>query len=171
MYDFARSWDRGFDVPISSRRGKLGDILELPTRRGFAYAHYVAQSKEMGGLIRVLAGFHSARPEDLIAVASGKEQFSVFFPVKAAIAQGIFQTIGNVAPEAIRWKFPVFRAAGLKNASGQVDWWLWDGSKSWKYGPITEEINWLPIKGIVNDTMLIKRIEEGWTPERDINKY
>ena len=46
-------------------------------------------------------------------------------------------------------------------------WWLWDGEKEWRVGEITAEQRGLPIRGVWNDTLLIERIESGWTPETD----
>jgi hypothetical protein len=62
----------------------------------------------------------------------------------------------------------VFRAGVVDPAVGKVvDWWLWDGEKEWRVGSISDEQRKLPIRGCWNDTMLIKRIEEGWLPEND----
>ncbi len=50
---------------------------------------------------------------------------------------------------------------------GGCVWWLWDGEKSWKVGEISPAQRKLPIKEVMNDTMLIELIEDGWTPETD----
>ena len=41
-----------------SKRVKIGDIIEIETKRGFAYAQYVMKVPEWGALLRVLAGFY-----------------------------------------------------------------------------------------------------------------
>jgi hypothetical protein len=146
----------------------IGDLIEIPTRQGLAYAQYTHQKAQWGALIRVLPGLHGSRPPDLEAVAKQKETFSTFFPLKAAIAKRIFKIVGkaSVPPEA--QKFPLFRAAGGIDRDGRVlNWFLWDGEREWKVDGLTDEQRHLPIRGVWNDTLLVQRIEEGWTPETD----
>jgi hypothetical protein len=45
-------------------------------------------------------------------------------------------------------------------------WWFWE-EKEWKVGELTSEQRKMPIRGIWNDTMLVHRIEIGWTPATD----
>ncbi|MHB1381610.1 MAG: hypothetical protein ACYCXJ_05245, partial [Thermoleophilia bacterium] len=92
----------------------------------------------------------------------------VFVPLGAMVNRDIVKVVANEPiPEENR-EFPLFRG-GNEDSDGKVRvWWLWDGEKSWKVGEITAEQRNLPIKEILNDTMLIKRIEDGWTPENDL---
>ncbi|WP_176536262.1 hypothetical protein [Rhizobium sp. L9] len=46
-------------------------------------------------------------------------------------------------------------------------WWLWDGEKEWRIGQLSAEQHQLSIRGVWNDTLLVERIEFGWTPEID----
>ncbi|KKQ94781.1 MAG: hypothetical protein UT18_C0007G0037 [candidate division CPR2 bacterium GW2011_GWC2_39_10] len=63
-------------------------------------------------------------------------------------------------------KLPLFRARGGIDTDGKVvSWWLWDGEKEWKIGNLTPEQRKLPIREVINDTLLIERIESGWKPE------
>jgi YD repeat-containing protein len=41
------------------------------------------------------------------------------------------------------------------------------GEKEWKVGDITAEQRKLPLRGIWNDTLLVERIEAGWSPSND----
>jgi len=52
---------------------KIGDVLEVPTPRGFAYVQYAHYQKPYGTLIRVLPGFHQSRPTDFAQLAKTKE--------------------------------------------------------------------------------------------------
>lgn len=147
---------------------KLGDIFEIKTRKGLAYAQYVLWNSEMGALIRVLPGFHEARPMSFSEVTGHVERFVTFFPLQAAIDQEIFEVVANEpVPEHSR-KLPLFRARGHIDREGFVhDWRLWDGEKSTRIGRLAPEQRKLPIKEIWNDTLLIERIEEEWTPEKE----
>lgn len=60
---------------------KFGDIIEIPTKRGYAYAQYTHKDKMMGALIRVFKGFYSNRPKDFTEVVRQPIQFSTFFPL------------------------------------------------------------------------------------------
>lgn len=150
------------------KRIKEGDIIEIPTAKGLAYAQYVLKNERWGSLLRVLPGFHRARPDDFAEVVRQQERFVTFFPLQAAISQKIFEVVAREeVPEAAR-SLPLFRAAGFIDLEGKVhDWWLWDGEREWRVGQLTDELRRLPILGIWNDTYLIGRIEEEWTPETD----
>jgi len=153
-----------------SRKTKIkpGDVFEIKTRKGLAYAQYVLRNSEMGSLIRVLPGFHEARPTRFSELSRQDEQFVTFFPLQAAIDQDIFEVIANEpVPEKSR-ELPLFRARGHIDREGFVhDWRLWDGEKSTRIGKLAPDQRKLPIKEIWNDTLLIERIEEEWTPERE----
>ena len=150
-------------------RPKIGDVIEIRTSKGLAYALYTHRHPMMGPLLRVLEGEYAERPPDLSEVVSKGVRFSTFFPLGAAVRRDLVSIAGNVpVPEELK-EFPTFRAAGLENPkTGKVDvWWLWDGEREWKVGKLTREQRKLPIQSIVNDTMLIHWIGSGWRPETD----
>lgn len=150
-------------------RVKIGDVVEISTCKGLAYAQYTHKNRLMGNLLRVFPGFHAIRPADFHAIVTGKPGFMTFFPLGAAVNRGIVAVVSNLpVPDHAR-PFPLFRAAGNRDRdTGKIkDWWLWDGDKEWRVGNITEEQRMLPIRGIWNDTMLIEQIESEWTPETD----
>ncbi len=92
----------------------------------------------------------------------------LFFPLNAAIDQHIVSIVANVALPSDAQKFPTFRAGVVDPATRKVGvWWLWDGEKEWRVGQLTVEQRCLSIRGVWNDTLLIERIESGWTPETD----
>ena len=64
--------------------------------------------------------------------------------------------------------FPLFRAAGFIDREGVIhNWYFWDGKKEWPVEELTDEQYWLPLREVINDTLLIERLEEGWTPYTD----
>jgi hypothetical protein len=147
---------------------RIGDVFGIKTANGEAYFQFVKKVAPMGSLIRVLPGTYSNGRPDWDELVGLDTNFWIFFPVSAALKQGVVQKITNCAiPEHSR-NTPVFRAGVVDPTTSKVEtWWFWDGDKEWKVGAITEEQRKLPIRGSWNDTLLVKRIEDGWLPEKD----
>jgi hypothetical protein len=79
-------------------RPRIGDVVEIRTPRGFAYAQYTHEHREPprhGSLLRVLPGLYERQPQDLASLVEQEERFSVFFPLGAALARRIFRIVGN----------------------------------------------------------------------------
>ena len=149
-------------------RVKIGDMVEIKTTRGFAYAHYTHKHKQYGALLRVFQGLYDAPPSNLEDVVRQKVAFSCFFPLGAAVHRKIVSVVGNVAVPDEAQKFPTFRTGIVNPSTRKVDvWWLWDGEREWRVGNLTPEQRTFPIRGTWNDTLLIERIESHWTPEKD----
>jgi hypothetical protein len=150
------------------KRPQIGDVIEIPTSKGLAYAQYTHQHPTHGGLIRVFDILFESRPNGFSELVNGAVRFSTFFPVAAAIKRGIFKVVGheNVIPQ--NQAFPIFRnGVGDPQTKKVAVWWFWDGQKDWKVGEITPAQRKMPIVGVWNDTLLVERIERGWTPETD----
>lgn len=152
----------------ATQRVRLGDVVEIATPKGLAYAWYVNKHEKYGALLRVQAALHTRRPEDLGAGTTGEVAFLCFFPLQAAVSAAIVTVVGNQAVPAEASSFPVFRAGVVNPKTGKVDtWWFWDGEHEWRVGALTEEQRSMPIRGVWNDTLLIERIISGWRPEND----
>lgn len=151
-----------------AKRIRIGDVIEIPTAKGLAYAQFSNTHPRYGALLRVLPGFLNSRPSDFLELAQQPETFVTFFPLQAAVGRNIFEIVGNVPVPDFARPFPLFRTGVEDPETRKVKvWWLWDGKKEWKVGDITTEQRKLPLRGIWNDTLLIERIEEGWTPSTD----
>jgi hypothetical protein len=147
---------------------RIGDLIEIPTANGLAYAQYTHQHAQFGALIRVFDNLCATKPENLESIVEGSVRFSTFFPLKAAIHQDIFKIVAHCDVAKSNRSFPIFRAGIIDPKTKKVSvWWLWDGEKEWQIGDLTPEQRKLPIRGIWNDKMLVQRIEEGWRPEKD----
>lgn len=147
---------------------RVGDVIEIETLRGLAYAQYTHENVQYGSLIRVLPGFHESRPRDFAPLAALPSAFVVFYPVGAAVAQNVACVVMNVPVPAHARDFPLFRAGTRDPRTKRVrEWWLWDGQRSWQVGSITSEQRKLPIRMIVNHNALVHLITTEWTPERD----
>ncbi|MFJ2363880.1 hypothetical protein ACIPIN_09290 [Pseudomonas sp. NPDC087697] len=146
---------------------KIGDVFAIATTSGKAYFQFVKKIPPMGSLIRVLPGTYNEVP-DLDVLVGEKTNFWVFFPVSAALKQGIIHKAKGCAIPEHSQETPTFRAGVVNPSTGRVDaWWFWNGEREWKVGEITQEQREYPIRGTWNDTLLVQRIEEGWLPEKD----
>lgn len=152
------------------KRPQIGDIIEIPTPKGLAYAQYSHEDPLMGSLLRVLPGLNAVRPAGFSDLVRMPERFVVFFPLKAAVARGTVQVVSQEQiPERCR-PFPLFRGGNRNRATGRIEeWWLWDGQREWRVGKLAPEHRNLPLREIWNDTLLIERIAEGWSPS-DIDR-
>ena len=150
-----------------SKRAEIGDIVEIATPKGYAYAQYTHKHPTYGALIRVLKGIFKEKPENLLNLKTGEYQFITFFPLGAAVNRGVVNIVGNLPLPEKSKVFPVFKA-GTSDLNGKVEvWWLWDGEKEWKVGKLKKEQQDLPLRGVINDTLLIERICNGWS-HRDV---
>lgn len=71
------------------KRPKIGDIIEIPTRLGFAYAQFTHKHSMYGALLRVYNTVYQTRLSlDVIqSVVSVREpDFSMFFPTGSCSA-------------------------------------------------------------------------------------
>lgn len=147
---------------------KIGDVVEICTANGLAYAKYVQKHKQYGALIKVFRGFYEDRPDPIAQVVSGEALFQCFFPLSAAVKRNIVKIVGSSPLSSEEARFPIFRAGVVNPATGKVEtWWLWDGDNEWRVDRLTAEQRKLPIRGVWNDALLVERIERGWTPEND----
>jgi hypothetical protein len=159
------------------KRARIGDVIEIPTSKGLAYAQYTHRHSApptFGDLIRVLRGFYPKRlsREKLEDLVKKPHRFSTFFPVKKAVLANFFEIVGNfVVPEFAR-QFPIFKEAitiKVRFNPDEVNWSLWDGEESWNVGKLSrEEQMKYPTLVIFNDTGLIHAIETGKSQERDL---
>jgi len=147
---------------------KIGDVIEIKTARGLVYALYTHKHKQYGALLRVFSRAYASHQDSVPQVVTDSIAFSCFFPLKAAIDQGIVSVVGNVDVPTALTIFPTFRAGVVDPKTQKVAvWWLWDGEKEWRMDGLTQEQRKLSIRGVWNDTLLVERINACWTPETD----
>jgi hypothetical protein len=146
---------------------RIGDIVEIGTGAGLAFAHFTHKHPQYGALLRVFSKVYDRRPIDITDVVGGAPSFNCFFPLGAALRRGIVSIVGWIQLSDRAAQFPVFRT-GMPDREGNVSqWWLWDGEHEWRVGDLTPAQRRLSILGTINDTLLIDRILSGWTPELD----
>ena len=149
-------------------RPRIGDVIEIETPKGKAYAHYTHRHTRYGALLRVLPGITNVAPTDFARLVEQSPQFMTFFPLGAACARRLVRIVANEAVPDSAKAFPIFRSGARNLATGKVaNWWLWDGEKEWKVGRLSPGMETMPLRGVWNDTMLIKRIVDGWRHEHE----
>jgi hypothetical protein len=152
------------------RRIKSGDVFEIHTQKGLAYAQFLFKDKMYGNLIKVFKGFFAKRPEYVQDLMELPVQLKTFIPLQAAINQGIFEVIGRQPVSDEDAQLPLFKMGIRDPHSGKVAvWFLWDGKREWRIDELTSEQRSYPWRGTLNDTLLIERIEEGWTQEDGVD--
>ncbi len=153
-------------MSLTSRvRPRPGDVIEIETPRGLAYAQYAHKHATHGALLRVLPGLFESRPTDFSEMVQQAERFLAFFPLGAACNRGIVRVVAEERLPLSARTFPVFRH-GLADANGHVKlWFLWDGQREWQVEKLSPEQRKLPLQpGVWNDTLLIERIVSDWSP-------
>ena len=147
---------------------KIGDVVEIITSKGLAYAQYAHKHKQYGAMLRVFRRIFVSRPSEIPELVESEPAFMCFFPLGAAVDKGIVAIVEHCALPSNALRFPVFRAGVVDPSTSKVAvWWLWDGEKEWTVGELSEEQRKLSIRGVWNDALLVQRIESGWTPEKD----
>jgi hypothetical protein len=154
----------------SRGRPRIGDVIAIPTPAGEGYAQYTHDHEDYGELIRVLPGTLEQEPGDLQALVDQRERFNVFFPLAAALRQGIVNVVANAAVPRAAHDFPRFRAGiPVPGEPGKYQrWYIWDGAEEWPVDELSDEQRDLSIREIVNDTMLVKLIVSGWSPRDEV---
>lgn len=154
---------------------KIGDIIEIPTKKGLAYVQYTHEHKGpgtiWGSLIRVLEGFYETRLSNKILgeLVNKPHRFQKFCPVHYSVNLGDWERVGNFPVPEFAQKFPIFKNMKFlfkRPPADEAEWSLWDGEKSWDIGKLSlEEQMKYPIKSCCNDTALIHAIETGMSGE------
>jgi hypothetical protein len=142
---------------------KPGDVFEMDVDDAKAYVQLINYHDEYGQLVRVLPGVHE--DGDVESLVGEDDAFLVFFPVDAALKQGILRQVGRYDIPRSRRSFPTFKAPGGITESGKVlNWWIWDGETERRVDTLNDEQRDLPVAEIINDTLLRERIKAGWRP-------
>lgn len=148
---------------------RVGDVIAFATSRGYALAQYTHRDKLYGCLLRVLAGFSESLPTDAAVAATEPTAFHTFFPLNAALKRGLVTRVGTAAVPESEQRFPLMRRRGQVAPGGKVlDWWLWNGAEQRQVPRLEPAERDLSIAEVVNDTLLIERLEAGWRP-RDVS--
>jgi hypothetical protein len=149
----------------SQRNLLIGDVLEIHTKKGLAYAQCTHKVPFFGHLIRVLPGFHKSPIDDVAAVVPKIEKYVTFIFWDKDVDRSRMHVIGRAPVPERCAALPLFKDGSADPKTGKVaTWWLWDGQKEWRVGKLTAKQKELPMRLIMNYVSLIHRIDEGWHP-------
>jgi hypothetical protein len=145
---------------------QVGDIFEIETSKGKAYLHYIHKDPKVGReLVRLLPGLYTERPENLELLASSKEQYMLFFPISAAKRKKIVEPVGYFPAD--NFDKPKYMR-DEHNVRGELLGWHIIDTDSWRrelVKELTREQRKLSDWASWNDTLLKKRLVEGWSLE------
>lgn len=155
-----------------AKRVKIGDVVEVLTSKGLAYAQvthiHSEEHSSYGPLLRIAPGFFTERPERFEELLWKEPVAMMFCALQAAIKSGICEIVANVCVPEQAKSFPLFRASNDDpGADTPKNWWFWDGDRTWPVGKITLEQRRMPLREIADGVLLRERIEAGWSPATD----
>lgn len=162
---------------MAKQQFTVGDIFEIDTPAGLAYAQYTHDAGDMGQLVRVLPGTYARRP-DLASLAKQRELYFVFYTLKYVLRAKQVEVISNHAIPDWAKEPPVMRkAGGLRDAEGRTLNWtigpalglstVADLQQALKVRELSAEHAKLSIAEIWPHPVMVEMITKGWTPERD----
>ena len=142
---------------------EIGDVFSIVTAKGLAFFQHVHYMPKIGELIRILPGLHIEMP-DIADLCQREEQFCIFFPLKYALNKKIVNKVGKYdIPKGFRVPTHMRSKNIIK---GEFIEWHIVNIETMHREPFkvlnNEQIKLSPW-GIWNDTLLVERLEEGWT--------
>jgi hypothetical protein len=155
-------------LPSERKRPRIGDVIEIATPAGVAYAQYTHEHRDpprYGSLLRILPGLYETPPH-VTALVQQEERFRVFFPLGAALNRGIFRIVANEDVPLSKQAFPLFRSRTVVKDVGAGPWYMWDGTREWRARK-RERGTPRALHEVWNDTLLIERIASGWSPPEE----
>jgi len=150
------------DMAPQRKRARVGDILELEAGGHFAYLQYIGKHPEYGDAVLVSPRLQPRQPSVTENIFS--DGYVAFYPVTAAASQGLVKVVGHVSPPALPSRL---RRAGVRSGPRVDTWIIEDESGEVVKAKLSEEELKFPIAAIWNHDLLIQRVAEGWTPQRE----
>lgn len=137
-----------------------GDIVEIETPGGLAYAQVTHNHASYPEVVRVLSGLHDSRPSDLETLARSMSHFTAMLPLGAAIERKRVSgtRIGAAAIPEEHEAFPIFRMP-IHDKQGRVAyWWLWDGEGLRYETELDADTTDLPIREVMPVDAFMQRL-------------
>jgi hypothetical protein len=145
-----------------TKRAKPGDVLELTAPDGVVYLQYLGKHPEYGDGVAVCPNKQRVPVE--VNAEFFNESYVTFFPVGAAVAQGLASVVGHLPCAGLPKKV---RRPGVRLANRIESWIIEDGSSEVVRQRLSESELALPIAAIWNYSFLLQRLTEGWRPEME----
>lgn len=149
---------------------KQGEILEISSDRGIAYAQVLRPRQKQGDLLRVYNGYWPLPLTSLDVLNDGETKFHLFMPVDRELENDRIRRVGILPVPPSELGFPTFRSGLLNPLTKRVEiWWLWNGEKEWKVGDLTAEQHKLSPDGMWDLNFLLGKLNQDWKPEEDFS--
>lgn len=149
-----------------AKRAKIGDVIQILTSEGVAYAQFTHKNREFGALLSVFGGFYSSAPDDFSQVVAKSPMFNAFFPLQPVLNEGLLSVASNVPVAGCNKKFPMFRTRVVTPDGQCGPWWIWDGeSEELLERELTPAEKLYSHREIISAPLLLERIEQGYRPE------
>ncbi|MFI1742834.1 hypothetical protein [Thalassobellus sediminis] len=151
---------------MARKKIELGDIFELKTGKGYVYLQCVRIPVDKRQDVELIRVYYKIHPTQMIDISFIQKSsfFYLSFVLQAAYNRKIVQKVGNSTLEP---DFKTPRYFKTENPFGE-GWHIID-SENWHRETIeklTAEQRKLSPWGVWNDTLIIERLDEGWTLEK-----
>ena len=150
---------------MGRRKIEIGDIFELPTNKGYVYLQCVQIPEDRRQELELIRIYYHVHPHSVADVSFIQESefFYLRFVLQAAYNRKIVDKVGNISLEP---EFRIPRYFRTENAFGE-GWHIIDTLSRQRETIIelSEEHRKISPWGTWNDTLLIDRLDKGWTLE------
>jgi len=160
---------------MAVRKPKIGDVAEIGTSQGFAYAQYTGNSKVMGSLVRILPGLYVSRP-NLEELVKQRELYFVFYTLGYAIRTKQVEIICNLPIPEWANSEPLMRHESGRTREGKITGWRIVPAlcpltvdfliRTPVIRELSQEQQRLSIRHLWPHPVIVKELARGWTPER-----
>lgn len=139
-----------------------GDVIEIETEKGLAFAQITHNHFSYPPVVRAIAGLRQSRPEDLKALVQGQTLFVAMIPLAGAMRQvgRRYEVIGNVPIPEDQRAFPIFRMPIRDKKGDIVYWWFWDGRGLSYDTELTADQEKLPMREVMTGRRFLERVAE-----------
>lgn len=140
-----------------------GDIVEIETSEGLAYAQVTHNHASYPEVVRVLSGLYDSRPADIETVARKTNRFVAMLTLGDAIDNKRVKAmkVGSAAVPQKYKDFPVFRMSIRDKQGGIAYWWLWDGEGLSYVTELDEKTSDLPMREVMSLSSFMDKINAG----------
>jgi hypothetical protein len=151
-------------------RIEIGDVVEIATPIGFAYAQLINEDPLFGEIVRVLPGTFDSRPEDLARLVAGPDRFVVCYLIRSAIRTRLVQRVGHEPLPKASQAFQLMLWGGLRLRDGKrSSWALYDGKRTKLLKELRAEHWGLPIVMNLGHPGLVNAIVNDWHPADELD--
>lgn len=161
---------------LKKSKATIGDVLEVKTPSGLAYLQYTHEHPDMGALVRVLPGLYECRAKDFTDLAQQRELYFTFYTLMYALPKGETEVVSHQPVPDWAKRYPMMRHSNGGDATGKSHSWtilradtpltVENLKKAPRYAVLTPEQEKLSIDSLWSHPLLVKRLAQGWTPER-----